>query len=183
MDAENLHYRPSRETHRRVSAPVVACAGLAGLLAASIVTSAQEPAAAPAPDQPAVAQPAADAKGAATFARVCGTCHDGSRILSNRRSKTQWTEVIEKMVERGAQVSDDDFDEVMGYLLRHYGRINVNRAAAADLVIVVGVSEKEADAIVEYRTGHGDFPDFDALAKVPGIDVEKLSKGRDAITF
>jgi competence ComEA-like helix-hairpin-helix protein len=157
---------------------------LAGLLAATIVVGAQQPAApAPSQDQPAAAQPESDPKGAATFARVCSLCHDGARILSNRRSKSQWTEVIEKMMERGAQVSDEDFADVMDYLLRQYGRINVNKAASEDLALVVGVSKKDADAIVHYRDNQGDFPDFDALAKVPGIDVEKLNKGRDAITF
>ena len=157
------------------------------MLAASIAVNAQQPAAAAgAPQDPpaaAAAQPAADAKGLATFNRVCSLCHDGARILSNRRSKSQWTEVIEKMMERGAQVSDADFEEVMDYLLRYYGRINVNKAEAEDLAIVVGVSKKDAEAIVQHRVSQGDFPDFDAVAKVPGIDVEKLSKGRDAITF
>jgi competence ComEA-like helix-hairpin-helix protein len=192
MNAHNPRNRTSRETGRRFSAPLAACCALAGLLAASIAVSAQQPAA-PAPQEPpaaavaqppaGAAQPEADAKGAATFARVCSLCHDGARILSNRRSKSQWTEVIEKMTERGAQVSDADFEEVMDYLLRNYGRINVNKAEADDLAIVVGLSKKDAEAIVQHRQSQGDFPDFDALAKVPGIDVEKLSKGRDAITF
>ena len=185
MNASNPRQRPSRETGWRVSAPLAACGALAGLLAATIVVSAQQPAApAPAKDQAAATQPEPDAaKGAATFARVCSLCHDGARILSNRRSKSQWTEVIEKMMERGAQVSDTDFDDVMDYLLRHYGRINVNKAEAEDLALVTGLSKKDADAILQYRNGQGDFADFDALAKVPGIDVEKLSKARDAITF
>jgi len=193
MNAQNPRNRTSREARGRVSVPLAACGALAGLLAATIAVSAQQPPA-PAPQDPPVAapsaatpsaatQPAADAKGAATFARVCSLCHDGARILSNRRSKSQWTEVIEKMMERGAQVSDDDFEVVMDYLLRHYGRINVNKAEAEDLAIVVGVSKKDAEAIVRYRQAQGDFPDFDALAKVPEIDMEKLSKGRDAITF
>ena len=198
MNAQNPRNRTSRETRGRVSLPLAACVALAGLLAATIAVSAQQ-APAPAPQEPSAAtpsaatpsaatpsaamQPAADAKGAATFARVCSLCHDGARILSNRRSKSQWTEVIEKMMERGAQVSDEDFEVVMDYLLRHYGRINVNKAEAEDLAIVVGVSKKDAEAIVRYRQAQGDFPDFDALAKVPEIDMEKLSKGRDAITF
>jgi competence ComEA-like helix-hairpin-helix protein len=188
MNAQNPRNRTSREARRRVSAPLAACGALAGLLAATIAVSAQQ-ASAPAPQDPSAAapsaavQPALDAKGAATFARVCSLCHDGARILSNRRSKSQWTEVIEKMMERGAQVSDEDFEVVMDYLLRHYGRINVNKAEAEDLAIVVGVSKKDAEAIVRHRQAQGDFPDFDALAKVPEIDLEKLSKGRDAITF
>ena len=165
MNAQNPRNRRSRETRGRLSAPLAACGALAGLLAATIAVSAQQ-ASGPAPQEPsaatpsaatpsATAQPAADAKGAATFARVCSLCHDGARILSNRRSKSQWTEVIEKMMERGAQVSDEDFEVVMDYLLRHYGRINVNKAEAEDLAIVIGVSKKDAEAIVRYRAGPG----------------------------
>jgi competence ComEA-like helix-hairpin-helix protein len=185
MNVSNPRHRTSHELGRRVSTPLAAIAALAGLLAATIVVGAQQPPgpSPAAPDQTAAAQPAPDAKGAATFARVCSLCHDGARILSNRRSKSQWTEVIEKMMERGAQVSDADYDDVIDYLLRHYGRINVNKATAEDLALVVGVSKSDADAIVQYRDGKGDFADFDALAKVPGIDVEKLGKGREAITF
>jgi competence ComEA-like helix-hairpin-helix protein len=192
MNAPNPRHRTSRETARRVSAPLAACVALAGLLATTIVMSAQQPAVGNAPqpaapaapqDQAAAAQPSPDVKGAATFARVCSLCHDGARILSIRRSKSQWTEVIEKMMERGAQVSDADFEDVMDYLLRHYGRINVNKAAAEDLALVAGLSKKDAEAIVSHRDSHGDFPDFDALAKVPGVDAEKLNKARDAMTF
>jgi len=198
MNAQNPRNQTSRETRGRVFAPLAACGALAGLLAATIAVSAQQ-APGPAPQEPSAAtpsaatpsaatpsaatQPAADAKGAATFARVCSLCHDGARILSNRRSKSQWTEVIEKMMERGAQVSDDDFTEVMDYLLRHYGRINVNKAEAEDLAVVAGLSKKDAEAIVRYRDAQGDFPDFDALAKVPEIDIEKLNQAREAITF
>ena len=46
------------------------------------------------------------------------------------------------MMERGAQVSDTDFDVVMDYLLRHYGRINVNKAEAEDLALVTGVVQE-----------------------------------------
>jgi competence ComEA-like helix-hairpin-helix protein len=183
MDASNRRTRTSLRAGRPGSAPLATCVALATLLAVTITASAQQPAGAPVPENGAAAPPAVDAKGAATFARVCSTCHDGARILSNRRSKSQWTEVIEKMMERGAQVSDDDFTEVMDYLLRHYGRINVNKAEAEDLAVVAGLSKKDAEAIVRYRGAQGDFPDFDALAKVPEIDIEKLNQAREAITF
>ncbi|MBW8868292.1 MAG: helix-hairpin-helix domain-containing protein, partial [Acidobacteria bacterium] len=37
--------------------------------------------------------------------------------------------------------------------------------------------------IAEYRKANGEFKDFDGLSKVPGIDLEKLKQGRDAISF
>ena len=45
------------------------------------------------------------------------------------------------------------------------------------------IPEKDADAIVAFRTANGPFTDFDALAKVPGVDIEALKQSRDAISF
>ena len=120
---------------------------------------------------------------ALAFKRVCATCHDAERILSVRRTRTQWEEVIDKMVERGAAGTDDDFTAAEQYLLRVSGRVNVNRALSNDIVDVLGLAQKDADAILEYRKVHGEFKDFDELCKVPGIDLEKLKQGRDAVSF
>jgi competence ComEA-like helix-hairpin-helix protein len=120
---------------------------------------------------------------AAAFRRVCSSCHDADRILATRRTRTQWEEVIEKMIDRGAEGTSDDFSTAEEYLLRVSGRVNVNRAASKDMVTVLGMTQKDADAIAEYRKANGEFKDFDALSKVPGIDLEKLKQGRDAISF
>ena len=48
---------------------------------------------------------------------------------------------------------------------------------------MLGLSEKEAAALVEYRTGHGKFADAAALEKVPGLDVQKIKDQLDAIRF
>jgi len=140
------------------------------------------PSASASPQSPAPPAPADD-KNAATYTRVCSTCHDAQRILSNRRTKDQWGEVIDKMVERGAQGTDEDFAAVQDYLVSHYGRVNVNRGTAKDLSTVLKISEKDADAIVAFRTANGPFTDFDGLAKVPGLDVDTLKQNRDAISF
>jgi competence ComEA-like helix-hairpin-helix protein len=124
-----------------------------------------------------------DDQPAAAFRRVCSSCHDAERILQTRRTRTQWEEVIEKMIDRGAEGTSDDFTTAEEYLLRVSGRVNVNRATTKDMVTVIGLTQKDADAIAEYRKANGEFKDFDALAKVPGIDLEKLKQGRDAISF
>ncbi len=140
------------------------------------------PAASPA-QGPAAGSAAASDKNAAVYTRTCSLCHDAQRILSNRRTRDQWSEVIDKMVERGAQGSDEDFNAVLEYLVSHYGRINVNRGSAKDLETVLKLSDKDAEAIVAYRKDHGPIADFDALSQVPGIDVPKLSQNRDGISF
>jgi competence ComEA-like helix-hairpin-helix protein len=120
---------------------------------------------------------------AAAFRRVCSNCHDAERILATRRTRTQWEEVIEKMIDRGAEGTSDDFTTAEEYLMRVSGRVNVNRASSKDMVTVLSITQKDADAIAEYRKANGEFKDFDSLAKVPGIDLDKLNKGRDAISF
>jgi competence ComEA-like helix-hairpin-helix protein len=148
-----------------------AAALLAAVLSVGVGTAlaarAQEP-----EDHPAVA-----------FKRTCSTCHDAERILATRRTRTQWEEVIEKMIERGAQGTPEDFTAAEEYLLRVSGRVNINRALSNDIVAVLGLTQKDADAIAEYRKANGDFKDFDEVCKVPGIDLEKLKQGRDAISF
>lgn len=132
---------------------------------------------------PASAQQAPSDRSAEAFTKVCSSCHDANRILTNRRTRTQWEEVIEKMVERGAEGTDADFEAVEDYLIHNYGRVNVNRAVPRDLVAVIGIAEAQAQTIVDYRKSHGDFADFDALAKVPGVDAAKLNAAREGISF
>jgi competence ComEA-like helix-hairpin-helix protein len=124
-----------------------------------------------------------DDASAGAFHRVCSSCHDAQRILATRRTRTQWEEIIGKMIDRGATGTDEDFTAAEDYLLKVSGRVNVNRAAAADMAKVLGIPEKQAAAIVDYRKANGDFADFDALCKVPGIDVDKLKTEQDAISF
>ena len=145
----------------------ISLVGIVAAVGAVVVSSAQQPEDAP----------------AAAFRRVCSNCHDSDRILATRRTRTQWEEIIEKMIDRGAEGTSEDFTTAEEYLLRVSGRVNVNRAQARDIIAVLSVTQKDADAIIEYRKTNGEFKDFDTLCKVPGIDVEKLKQGRDAVAF
>jgi competence ComEA-like helix-hairpin-helix protein len=128
-------------------------------------------------------QDPADDQSAGAFQRVCSSCHDAQRILATRRTRTQWEEIIGKMIDRGATGTDEDFTAAEDYLLKVSGRVNVNRATPADMAKVLGIPEKQAQAIADYRKTNGDFADFDALCKVPGVDVAKLKTEQDAISF
>jgi hypothetical protein len=50
-----------------------------------------------------------------TFTNACAKCHPAERVTAMRRTRSQWEEVINTMITvRGAQVSDEDFDVVLG---------------------------------------------------------------------
>ena len=87
------------------------------------------------------------------------------------------------MIERGATGSEEDFMTVFGYLRRHYGKVYINTAPTEEITTSLGLSNKDADAIVAYRKTNGNFQDFDAVRKVPNIDVKILEDHKDAVAF
>ena len=133
--------------------------------------------------QPSSGASQTDDPDAGLFTQMCVKCHEAARITALRRTKVEWEEIINKMIERGATGSEQDFETVYGYLLRNYGKLNINRATADDIAMIVRLSEKDAKGIVAYREANGPFADFEAVKKVPDIDLKKLDEHKDAIAF
>jgi competence protein ComEA len=117
------------------------------------------------------------------FRRVCVRCHASDRVVQGRRYRSKWEELIDQMVARAAMGSDEDFDIILEYQVKEFGRVSVNTAAADEIAEVLHLENGAAEAIVQHRSKHGKFADFDALAAVPGLPVEELGKRRDAIIF
>jgi competence protein ComEA len=117
-----------------------------------------------------------------TVVRVCGDCH-GVDLIEGRRTRGQWRELVEDMVSRGANASEDDTKAVINYLATALGRVNVNKASESDIETVLELASPEAAAIVSYRTTAGDFKSIDDLKNVPGLDFSKVEAKKDRITF
>ena len=126
---------------------------------------------------------ATDDPAAGVFVQTCGKCHDASRITAMRRTSGEWEDVIKKMIEKGAPGTEKDFETVYDYVLRNYGKVFINAAPTSEIVTILGLSEKDAKAIVAYRASKGPFADFDAVKKVPDIDLKKLDERKDAVAF
>jgi competence ComEA-like helix-hairpin-helix protein len=121
---------------------------------------------------------------AALFNRTCvNRCHTIERVAGSRKNRIQWEETLEKMAKFGLQLTDEEAPAITYYLLREYGKVAVNKVDATEIAIVVGLTLELAQAIVKYRAQHGKFADLNALKAVPGIDVEKLQKKQEALTF
>jgi competence ComEA-like helix-hairpin-helix protein len=119
----------------------------------------------------------------ATIERVCVACHPFENIIKTRRTVREWNDQVTVMKGRGAPGTDPDFATIRKYLIRYYGIVRVNAAAAEELTSVLGLSAKDAAAVVAYRTAHGNFTDLAALEKVEGIDKAKLEEQPEAIRF
>ncbi len=72
-----------------------------------------------------------DGPGKAETTRLCGKCHTLDQAISLRQGQAGWEETITKMLNLGAQGSDEDFNTVLRYLVKYYGASSGTRAAGA----------------------------------------------------
>jgi competence protein ComEA len=118
-----------------------------------------------------------------TLVRVCGDCHGVDVFEGQRRTRSQWREVVDDMVARGANASDDDTAAIMNYVSTVLGRVNVNTATESDIATVLELASTEAATIVSYRTKVGEFKTLDDVKRVPGLDSSTVETKKDRITF
>jgi competence ComEA-like helix-hairpin-helix protein len=120
-----------------------------------------------------------DGPGKELVVKLCQDCHDAGVVTMDNRTREAWQKTIQKMVERGAEGSDAEFETVVSYLTRNFGRINVNKASASEIAAGVGFSDAEAADIVKYREKNGDFKDWREVGKA--IDAAKVEARKNHI--
>jgi competence protein ComEA len=126
-------------------------------------------------------------KGKDLVENTCGSCHGLDVVVAQHATKDGWASIVDYMVSRGATGTPAEIQTIVEYLAKNFPaaatKTNVNKASAMDLQTQLELTAKDADAIVKYRADHGDFKDWDGLAKVPGIDTAKLTAKKDSIVF
>ena len=62
-----------------------------------------------------------DAPAKALVVRACTTCHQASQVVARRRTAEDWDEMVGKMVDRGAQASEVEQQQIADYLAKYFG--------------------------------------------------------------
>src|SRR5690606_23920616 len=88
------------------------------------------------------AAPAVD-KRRAVFQKICTTCHAMDNV-GGRRTRSQWEDLMYKMIDLGAKGTDQEFRTVLDYLASEHGRVNVNRGPVSELTAVLGLTAQQA---------------------------------------
>jgi competence ComEA-like helix-hairpin-helix protein len=121
--------------------------------------------------------------------RACIGCHKPDSFSAYRHTKDEYQSIMARMSERGAQASAKELDEIAAYLFQNFpkvedpGKVNINKAGAKELETRLGLTAKEAEAIVSYRDRHGDFHAIGDLYIIYGVDGKKLEAVQDKISF
>jgi len=120
--------------------------------------------------------------GCAAVAVAAGN-HSDEVATRSRYTETGWRQMVDTMVEREGELSAPEIVDVTAYLAKNFGKVNVNKAAAAQLEEALGVTEQEAQAIASYREQNGDIKSLDQLRSVPGISPDKIEEKAAEIVF
>jgi len=128
------------------------------------------------PAQPTLAQEAQSVNA------VCGRCHGMQLVMDSPMDYDSWHETVQKMLDRGADATDDQLQDIMDWLHHTMTTIDVNTADADELQLVLEVTPQVAQAIVARRTDHR-FADLSDLKSVPGIDSSLLDAKTRLIYF
>jgi hypothetical protein len=57
-----------------------------------------------------------------TVMRVCTVCHDTDHFTTKRRTKDEWSDTVDTMAKRGAMATDEEFDAIVDYLTKNFGK-------------------------------------------------------------
>jgi competence protein ComEA len=136
---------------------------------------------------PCAAAPADDlaselARESQSMKSVCGRCHDLQIVRDTPRSYDEWHDTVQKMVDRGASGTDEQFEDIMEYLHHTMTTINVNTADSAELKLVLNLPEAAVQGIIARRSKLK-FADLNDLKSVLGVDAPTVDSKARLIFF
>jgi competence protein ComEA len=154
---------------------------------AGVIAASAPPPASQTPPPPAAAgaveDPFPEATGKTALLKVCGNCHGAETVIQTLRTRQEWSDVIDQMARFGAEASDQEFDQILEYLARHFSPIRVNKATAKELEAALDVPAAVAEAIVAYRGEKGEFKTVEDVKKVPGLESATIEARKARLVF
>ena len=115
-----------------------------------------------------------EAPGKAVLTRMCTACHGTDVITDAPRTVPSWVDTVLSMKDFGAEGTEEDWKAVTDYIIVNLAYLEVNKATAAEIASVLGVSEKVAEGVVAYREKQGSFKTIDDLKRAPDLDAARI---------
>lgn len=153
-----------------------------------------------------------EGKGKDIVEKVCNQCHALAIATGEKQTLEEWRVTVKSGMDvaDGTPLTEEEVETVAQYLVKNFGpesasagtkekkeanaaseakeassnpKINVNKSTTKELETDLGLSEKEAEAIIGYREKHGDFKSWEDLKKVDGLDTTKIEGVKDRLVF
>src|ERR1700738_4341343 len=84
--------------------------------------------------------------GKKTVETVCSGCHDLDTAIGTRHDKAGWKTVVDRMADRGARATDEEFQVIVDYLTKYFG--SVEAAASATTRVSNAATDRVSSAVV-----------------------------------
>jgi competence protein ComEA len=132
------------------------------------------------------AQALPDGPGKEMVVKACIDCHGAGNFRKMRLTEDEWWERVGDMVDRGAKANEQEQTAIVAYLAKYFGKdakVDMNTAPHSELMVVLGFTGPESQAIVTWREGNGNFKEWRDLLKVPGLDARKIEAKKEMMAF
>jgi len=128
--------------------------------------------------------PFPDGPGRDALFKVCRDCHGPESVLAHLKTRDEWNKTLDEMAANGATGSDQEWTDILEYLVKHYSPIAVNKASATELAATLDVAPAVAAKIVQARTEKGRLASIDDLKQAAGDDAAaKIDARKDRFVF
>ena len=117
-------------------------------LAATVTAASRPLEQAPSPAATAAQDRFPETTGKAALLKVCSNCHTAESVVQSLRTRQEWSDVVDQMSRYGAEASDQEFDQILAYLVKHFSPIRINKASAKELESTLDLPANVAEAIV-----------------------------------
>lgn len=61
-----------------------------------------------------------DGQGKETLQKICSGCHAPEIVAGRHETKERWAQIVSDMVNKGANGTDDEFNEIIEYLSKNF---------------------------------------------------------------
>src|SRR5258708_11752849 len=130
-----------------------------------------------------------DGPGKQIILRECTACHLPDHFVKYQHTNEEWQAIVVRMGQRVRSATKEELDVVQKYLATNFpkveqaGKLNVNKAAVADIAAQLSLTQAEAEAIVQYRRQHGEFREWGELLAIYGVDGRRIEAVKDRMSF
>ena len=114
--------------------------------------------------------------------KVCNGCHSTEVVMSTPKDYNDWHDTVQRMIDRGAVGTPDEFDLVMQFLYENMTTVDVNNSDAESLRVVLNAPDSAVSAIVARRKKHP-FKNLADLETIPGLNGPALAAKKRMIFF
>jgi hypothetical protein len=66
--------------------------------------------------------PLPEGEGKKLVVKICTDCHGAEQIVVKKRTKEEWDDVISDMIHKGAEGKSEEFDAIVAYLVKNFGK-------------------------------------------------------------